>query len=119
MSKTITTLRALSYDDSETKRQNPTSPVESFQRNFPQTFQSVTVNSLSHLHPGEAENVSNQILYNSKVVEAFYTPLKSSLLVMDPLEGRYIAGNASDFQTGDSNILENAGDILDNLSDFF
>lgn len=119
MSKTITTLRALSYDDSETKRQNPTSPVESFQRNFPQTFQSVTVNSLSPLHPGEAENVSNQILYNSKVVEAFYTPLKSSLLVMDPLEGRYIAGNASDFQTGDSNILENAGDILDNLSDFF
>lgn len=119
MSKTITTLRELSDNDSETKRQNPTSPVESFQRNFPQTLQSVTVNTLSPLHPGGAENISNQILNNSKVVEAFYTPLKSSLLVMDPLEGRYIASNSSGFQTGDSNILENAGDILDNLSDFF
>ena len=38
---------------------------------------------------------------------------------MDPLEERYIASNASGFQSGDSNMLENAGDILDNLSDFF
>jgi hypothetical protein len=79
----------------------------------------VTLNTLSPLFPGGAENIQNQILHNSKVVEAFYAPLKSSLLVMDPLEGRYIASNASGFQTGDSNMLENAGDILDNLSDFF
>ena len=117
--KTITNLRALSNYHSETKKQNLPSPLESFQRNFPHNVQSVTLNTLYPLFPGGAENIQNQILHNSKVVEAFYAPLKSSLLVMDPLEGRYIASNASGFQTGDSNMLENAGDILDNLSDFF
>jgi len=117
--KTITNLRALSNQNTETKKQNLPNPLESFQRNFPHNVESVTVNTLSPLFPGGAENIQNQVLHNSKVVEAFYTPLKSSLLVMDPLEGRYIASNASGFQTGDSNMLENAGDILDNLSNFF
>ena len=117
--KTIINLRALSNQNTETKKQNPPNPLESFQRNFPYNVESVTVNTLSPLFPGGAENMQNQILQNSKVVKAFYTPLKSSLLVMDPLEERYIASNASGFQTGDSNMLENAGDILDNLSDFF
>ena len=117
--KTITNLRALSNQNTETKKQNLPNPLESFQRNFPHNVESVTVNTLSPLFPGGAENIQNQVLHNSKVVEAFYTPLKSSLLVMDPLEGRYIASNASGFQTGDSNMLENAGNILDNLSDFF
>lgn len=117
--KTIINLRALSNQNTETKKQNPPNPLESFQRNFPYNVQSVTVNTLSPLFPGGAENMQNQILQNSKVVKAFYTPLKSSLLVMDPLEERYIASNASGFQTGDSNMLENAGNILDNLSDFF
>ncbi len=117
--KTIINLRALSNQNTETKKQNPPNPLESFQRNFPHNVESVTVNTLSPLFPGGAENMQNQILQNSKVVKAFYTPLKSSLLVMDPLEERYIASNASGFQTGDSNMLENAGNILDNLSDFF
>ena len=117
--KTITNLRALSNQNTETKKQNLINPLESFQRNFPHNVESVTVNTLSPLFPGGAENIQNQVLHNSKVVEAFYTPLKSSLLVMDQLEGRYIASNASGFQTVDSNMLENAGDILDNLSDFF
>lgn len=116
---TITNLRALTNLNSETKKQNPSNPLESFQRNFPNDVQSLTVNALSPLFSGGAENIQNQILHNSKVVKAFYTPLKSSLFVMDPLERRYIASNASGFQNGDSSMLENAGDILDNLSDFF
>jgi len=117
--KTIAALKALSSHNSVTKMQSPPNPLESFQRNFPQNVQAVTVNTLSPLFPGGAENIQNQILYKSKVVEVFSTPLKSSLLIMDPLEERYIASNANGFQTGDSNMLENAGNILDNLSDFF
>jgi hypothetical protein len=117
--KTITNLRALTNHNLETKKQNIPNPLESFQRNFPQNVQPVTVNTLSPLFPSGVDNIQNQILHNSKVVKAFYAPMELSLFVMDPLEGRYIASNASGFQSGDSNMLENAGDILDNLSDFF
>jgi hypothetical protein len=117
--KTITNLRALCDHNLETKKPYISNPLENFQRNFPQNVKPVTVNTLSPLFPGSADNIQNQILHNSKVVEAFYAPLGSSLFVMDQLEGKYIASNANGFQTGDSNMLENAGDILDNLSDFF
>lgn len=117
--KTITNLRALCNHNLETKKPYISNPLENFQRNFPQNVKPVTVNTLSPLFTGGEENIQNHILPKSKVVEAFYTPLKSSLLVMDPLEERYIASNAKVFQTGGSNMLENAGNILDNLSDYF
>ena len=71
ITKTITNLRALSNHNLETEKQNILNPFQSFQRNFPQKVKPVTVNTLSPLFPGGADNIRNHILNSSKVKELF------------------------------------------------
>lgn len=120
-SEVIASLRALGNYDTQKEKQKHLNSFDIFERSFEQNVESVTLKPLTPTSSsaGIAGYIQNEIIQYSTVVGRFYSELKSSLLVMDSPDVRHFAKNTTGIQTGDSNILEKAGDIFENISDLF